>query len=83
MKYTVVWLDTVRDELTNIYLAAAEKKAVSAASDRIDRELRIDPDRKVAPFGGEWLYRSGPLLILVRISPDDRLVEVTHVEALN
>ena len=65
MKYTVVWLDTVRDELTNIYLAAADKKAVSAASDRIDRELRIDPDRKVAPFGGEWRVMSLRLRLVV------------------
>jgi hypothetical protein len=80
MRYTVVWLESVQDELTNIYIAAADKKAVTLASDRIDLELRNDPDKKVVPYGEQWVYQSDPLLILVRISPDDRLVEVTHVE---
>jgi len=74
MRYTVVWLETVRDELMKIYLAATDKRAVTRASDRIDLELRNDPDRKASPYGDQWVYHSDPLLILVRISPDDRLV---------
>src|SRR4051812_42367270 len=49
----------------------------------IDRELKNDPEYKVSEWEDVYLYRSDPLVVVVRISPGDRLVEVIDVQLLD
>ena len=43
-KYTVVWLKSVHHEVGEIWLAASDRNAVTAASDEIDFELAVDAE---------------------------------------
>lgn len=43
MRYTVIWLPTALNELTNLWIDALDRAAVSSASDRIDRLLATAP----------------------------------------
>ena len=81
MKYTVVWVKPAENKLMELWRTASDQQALADASDRIDRELKNDPERKVAEWDeGIFVYESEPLLVLLTISPDDRLVEVIDVQ---
>lgn len=79
MKYTVTWLPAARDELTRIYNRPLDRQAVTDAANLIDRELRIDPDRKSRVFGGIHFFRAPPLVVAFEAIPDDCLVRVLQV----
>jgi hypothetical protein len=79
-RFTVVWWKQAHDELAELWLASADKPAISVAADAIDQELR--------QRAGLWVERSAeePYFINVamlrayfRISEMDRLVEVVKV----
>jgi plasmid stabilization system protein ParE len=44
MTFTVNWTEAALQQLAAIWLAAADRNAVTVASEEIDRELRVDPD---------------------------------------
>ncbi len=79
MRYTVIWRAVTRRDLTRIWMLAPDPQAVSIAANRIDRTLRVDPDRKGQWFFGDWLLIDPPLAVVYTIRPDDRMVEVTEV----
>jgi hypothetical protein len=81
--YTVDWQPAAEDALTEIWIDASDRAAVTAAQARADRLLARDPanhGRHVA----EGLYQidSPPLAISYTIDEDRRLVEVTWVREI-
>jgi len=80
MKYTVVWKPEAERKLTELWLAAANRSAVTKAADRIDRELRYD-----AHIKGESreeptrVLLIPPLGVFFRVDAPDRKVSVLTV----
>jgi len=56
-----------------------DRQRLADASDRIDRQLKNDPDQQAVPFGEFYVYKVSPLAVLLRIRPDDRIIEVIEV----
>lgn len=82
MNYTVVWLYAAQDMLETVWLAAADRNAVTAASDRIDRQLAADPlDAGESRDGTDRLVIDRPLQVLCRVFAAERRVEVFSVAA--
>jgi hypothetical protein len=80
MRYTVTWTPSARDiELTEIWLQALDRQAVTKASHEIDRRLRIDPESQGQDFYGDRILEVWPLIVVFAVYPDDRLVEVLQV----
>ena len=71
MKYAVVYLKAAENRLARIYTQALDPTAVSAASNRIDRELALDAHRKGSPRGGYRVYTDHPLTVLFQVDPGD------------
>lgn len=82
-RYTVVWLRVASDELGEIWLAAPNRNAVTAASAEIDRELANNATTKGKPLGeGLRAYDAPPLHAVFSVSVPDRKVEVARVRLL-
>jgi hypothetical protein len=69
IRYTVVWLNTARDELARLWIVSIDKQALTDAANQLDRQLAIDPDT----FGmlvREQLYECSfpPLRVLFRLA---------------
>lgn len=79
MRYTVVWTKAAENQLAFYWTNTSQRNAISEAANRIDRDLRNDPDQKVVPYEEFHLYRVSPLAVLLRIVPDDRIVQVIQV----
>jgi hypothetical protein len=80
IRYTVVWLTSASDELAEIWLAAADRNAVAAASDKIDAELAEDANRKgVAVHEGLRLLPVIPLRAYYVVRKADRIAEVLKI----
>ncbi len=82
-RFTVVWKREADDELTEIWLRAADRNPVSEATAAIDRELRDDPGSKGEPVA-EGLRKLiiPPLVVLFWVSDEDRRVQVDNVHTL-
>jgi plasmid stabilization system protein ParE len=80
MKYTVVWTDAATNRLADIYTGAADRRAVQAASDQIDLELKADADRQGHALAGNrrWLHIP-PLLVVFTADPGDCMARVLKV----
>lgn len=82
-RYTVVWLRDASDDLGEIWLAARDRNAVTAACAEIDRELVIDAMTKGKPLSeGLRAYDAPPLRAVFSVSDPDRKVEVARVRLL-
>ncbi len=82
-RYTVVWVQSVEDELVEIWLAAQDRNAIAAATHAIDLELGTDADSKGDDVAeGLRSLNVPPLRIIFTVSKDDRLVEVVRVARL-
>jgi hypothetical protein len=80
IRYSVVWLTSASDELAEIWLAAPDRNAVAAASDRIDAELAEDAHRKgVAVHEGLRLLTISPLCAYYVVRQADRIAEVLKI----
>ncbi len=57
MRFTVTWHPSATDELTEIWLRATDRAAVTGAADTVDRLLAEDPSPKAkSSMGiGCWL----------------------------
>ena len=80
MKWTVIWTNEAEEELTNIWLRATNKRAISQASDRIELELKRDADKKGEVVGRHRVLHLPPLAVAYEVIPDDCMVRVIHVE---
>ena len=83
MKFTVVSLPSVDDTQIELWLSAPDRKAVSAAANWIERQLKIDPLTKVTAVDDVYFIRRDPLVALCKISVDDRLVTIIDVHRAN
>ena len=83
MSYTVKWEPDPVSTLSEIWLEAADRKAITAAQARIDRLLASDPLAN-ATFVSEGLYgmNAEPLRVLLEISIPKRVVKVVSVGLL-
>lgn len=82
-RYTVVWLREAIDELGDIWLAAADRTAVTEASEEIDRNLQVDAEMKGKPLSeGLRVYDAPPLRAIFSVSDSDRQVEVARIRLL-
>lgn len=78
MKYSVDWVESARDELANLWLAAANKQEITAAANRIDLLLQTNPDRQGYLVDNLRVLHVPPLRILFQVSNDD--LEATVIE---
>jgi len=79
--FTVVWTRQAEDELMEIWLASTDRPAITEATATIDRELRIDPDRKgTTSRGSFWSLAVFPLRVVFEVHPADRLVKVLSAQ---
>lgn len=80
MKYTVLWKPSAEQRLAQIWLAAVDRRAITAASHRVDRQLANDPDQKGEPRPkGRRMLLEHPLGVVFKVEPDDRTVYVLTV----
>lgn len=80
-RYTVTWLSSASDRLTDIWMEASDRSAVSSAADRIDQLLAADPLAQ-----GEEVHEGlrrltvAPLQALYDVREQDRVVEVGRIK---
>ncbi len=78
-RFRVTWHPDARRELTQIWLAAADRAAVSDAANRIDVMLSHDPENAGDDFYGDRILVEFPLAVTFTVSADDRWVQVLQV----
>lgn len=76
MKWKVETTADADSELAAIYMNDVDKKGITYASDRITRDLSIDPDKKGEDFYADRIYEYGPLAVAYELRPDDRTVMI-------
>lgn len=82
-RYTVVWVQSVEDELVEIWLAANDRNDISAATHAVDQQLGLDAGLKGEDLAeGLRSMNIPPLRIIFTVSDEDRLVEVVRVARL-
>lgn len=79
MRFTVIWSQDALDRLTERWLRAADRNAVTAAQHQIDQLLQVDPDAQGVPFYGDRLIFVAPLHAAFSINTMDMIVEVFDV----
>jgi hypothetical protein len=79
MRLTVIWSPIAEDQLTELWLNATDRNAVTAAQHQIDQLLRVDPDQQGIPFFGNRLLLVAPLHAAFTINWQDMQVEVYDV----
>ena len=79
IRYTVVWVQSVEDELIEIWLDAKDRYATTATH-AIDRELGTDADAKGANLAeGLRSLNVAPLRVIFTVRAEDRVAEVVRV----
>jgi hypothetical protein len=79
MRYPVVWTKFALARLTDLWLQAADRNAVTVAQHRIDRLLCVDPHTRGVPFFGDRALFVPPLRVRFSINRMDMIVEVFDV----
>ena len=80
MTFTVSWTEAALQKLAAIWLAAADRNAITAASAEIDTVLQVDPDtvgRRTFDSVREYLHL--PLGVEFEVIEADRIVHVLPV----
>jgi len=66
MKYSVAWLRTAEQELTAIWLDAADRAAITQAAHAIDQQLQQDAHFKgESRHGGRRIFIELPLVVSI------------------
>ena len=81
MSYLVLWRKNSRNELTNLWLSASDRNAVTAATAEIDRVLADQPLYAGHPVRSSVHRQLGipPLGVLYEVIEDDKRVVVLAV----
>jgi len=82
MRFTVTCLPTADRRLADIWTKAADRQAVTSASDHIDVLLANDPLDHVKPLGQHYFLYVPPLLAVCDVCADDRMVEIIEFQYL-
>ena len=80
--FRVRWEETALNELTSLWLGADSmmRQAITAATHRIDQQLRADPlEHSESRPGGRRILFISPLGILFRVENDRQMVSVLRV----
>jgi plasmid stabilization system protein ParE len=76
----VLWKPAAEQELARIWTGAANRNAVSAAAEEIDRLLRADPLKQGESRSGAMrVLFIDPLGIFFHVAESDRIVSVVRV----
>jgi hypothetical protein len=82
-RYTVAWVKSAQDELAELWLAAEDRAAVTAAADEIDDELSVEAQsRGVELSEGLRALFCAPLRVIFTVRENDRVAEVLRVRLL-
>jgi hypothetical protein len=80
LRFTVVWLKTVHEDVGDIWLSSDDRNAVTAATAEIDRELAVDAQSKGSELSeGLRAYDAGPLGAVFSVDLPNRIVEVSRI----
>ncbi len=79
MKYTVLWEKFAENQLIRIWTLATDRQEVADASNRIERDLAYDADKKGTPMGAFRKYTDEPLAVLIYVDPGDCKVHIISV----
>lgn len=79
MPFSLTRLTGVDEAVAAIWLAAADRNAVAAASDQIDETLRFAPESVGEDFGDYRKLTVAPLIVYYTFSPNDCLVTVLKI----
>ncbi len=80
MIFTVVWIPDAEQRLADAWLQSSDRKAIVNSTNRIDKGLRIDPEKQ-----GDLLFDTvrtmivGVLGVHFEVVEEDRLVRILHV----
>ena len=81
-RYTVIQPKWVENQIAELWLNAVDKSAVTAASDQLDQELRLDAENKGEQVDYNLNLRKlvvGPLWVYFTVHPDDCFVKVWSI----
>jgi hypothetical protein len=79
MPFTVIWQPPALVELADCWNRSTNRTAVTKAANRVDVQLRFDPDQQGIDFYGDRLLVVPPLHVIYQVKPDDMLVEILQV----
>lgn len=79
MTFNVDLLPSVADALTELWLAASDKQAVTDAANWIERELKTNPLSKVTRVDDHYFIHRDPLVALSRIRVDQQSVMIVEI----
>jgi hypothetical protein len=79
MRYTVVWVPEVEQDLADLWMNAPDRKAVTAAADQIDDLLRTDPEQQGESRPEGRVLLIPPLGVFFHVLEQDRIVRVVQV----
>ena len=81
MRFTVVWLPLATQQLAALWLGAADRNAVTVASEQLDQRLALDPMGEGESRSEDHIRISfeHPLRILFRVFPDRNEVHVYSI----
>lgn len=80
MNYTVLWLPGAENELAAVWMASADREAVTTASAELDRRLTEDPETEGESRGGnKRITFEKPLAIYFDVDAAGKLVRVGRV----
>jgi hypothetical protein len=83
MNFTVVWKRAAQDELAQIWVDAADRGAVTAASHLIEQQLGRDPmNLGESRSGNARVVFEPPLAVVYRVNNSRRRVTVVSVRAM-
>jgi plasmid stabilization system protein ParE len=79
VRFTVTWHPCATEELTQIWLDAADRNDITQAANAIAHALADDPRSKDEEFYGDWLFVATPLAVTFAVHDSDRIVQVLQV----
>jgi hypothetical protein len=83
VNYNVRWRRAARDQLAAAWITAADRSALTAAANRVDRLLERDPlDCGESRSGIERVMFEGPLVVAFDVYEARRKVVVLDVRAI-
>jgi hypothetical protein len=82
MKYQIIWLPDAEEELTQIWLEAVDKAAVTQAVYDIEQALKFNPLEHGESRGGTHrAISAGPVVVAYEPFPDDLRVQIISIKA--
>jgi plasmid stabilization system protein ParE len=80
MIYTVLWKQQAEDKLAEVWMASADRNAVSEAAAEVGRLLRSGPESQgESRYGSRRIVFIGPLAVGFRIDEEDRTVWILSI----